>query len=99
MDNGFFSDHPFLGSMFDFDHDGSLDPAEAAFMGGMAAAYIDEAERSARESERRSSFWDDDDDDDEEEDEYEYDIFGDRVRKERRSDDSWDDGFASYDSW
>jgi len=96
MDNGFFSDHPFLGSMFDFDHDGSLDPAEAAFMGGIAAAYIDEAERSARESERRSSFWHDDDDD---EDEYEYDIFGDRVRKERRSDDSWDDGFASYDSW
>ena len=61
MGNDFFNDHPMLGSMFEFDRDGSFDFGEAAFMGALGAAIIDE-ERSSRKAERESRFWDDDDD-------------------------------------
>ena len=68
MSNDFFGNHPMLGSVFDFDRDGSLDLGEAAFMGAMGAAFIDEAERSVREAERESRSWHDDDDDSEDDD-------------------------------
>jgi len=42
MGNDFFNDHPMLGSMFEFDRDGSFDFGEAAFMGALGAAIIDE---------------------------------------------------------
>lgn len=91
MSNDFFGNHPLLGSVFDFDRDGSLDLGEAAFMGAMGAAFIDEAERSARDAERESHVWDDDDD---------YDEFGNRKRNKRRSDDLWDDDYDSEgDDW
>ena len=92
MSNDFFGNHPMLGSVFDFDRDGSLDLGEAAFMGAMGAAFIDEAERSAREAERESRSWYDDDD--------EYDEYGERKRKKHRSDDPWDDDeYDSEDDW
>ena len=59
MSNDFFNNHPMLGSMFDFDWDGSLDLGEAAFMGALGAAIIDEEERSNRESRE----WDEDGED------------------------------------
>ena len=62
MSNDFFNNHPMLGSMFDFDRNGSLDFGEAAFMGALGAAIIDEEERSSRKAERENHFWDDDDD-------------------------------------
>ena len=68
MGNDFFGHHPGLGSMFDFNNNDSLDFGEAAFMGAMGAALIDEAGRSERESKRRGSYWDDDWDGDESED-------------------------------
>ena len=87
MSNDFFGNHPMLGSVFDFDRDGSLDLGEAAFMGAMGAAFIDETKRSARDAERESHVWDDDD----------YDEFGNRKRKKRHSDDLWDDDYDSED--
>lgn len=68
MSNDFFNDHPFLGGMFDFDHDGSLDLGEAAFMGGVGAMFANEMERLSREAERDSFPWEDDDCDSEDND-------------------------------
>ena len=60
MSNDFLNNHPMLGSMFDFDRDGSLDFGEAAFMGALGAAVIDEEERSSRKDKRESHCWNDD---------------------------------------
>ena len=63
MNNDFFDNHSMLGSMFDFDRDGSLDFGEAMFMGSVGAAIVDEEERASRKSEREWHVWDDDNDD------------------------------------
>ena len=53
MSNGFFDDHPMLGSMFDFDHDGCMDPGEAgamaAFGSMVAAGFMHEDEEDEDE--------------------------------------------------
>ena len=70
MSNDFFNNHRMLGSVFDFDHDGSMSLGEAMTMGGIFGAYADEMERSSLKAERVSSPWDDDDDFDDEYDPY-----------------------------
>ena len=89
MSNDFFNDHRMLGSVFDFDHDGSMSLGEAMTMGGIFGAFADEMERSSRKAERESYSWDDNDDD--------YDEFGNRKRKKRHSNDPWDDDYYSED--
>ena len=61
MSNDFFGNHPFLGNLFDFDKDGSLDLGEASFMGAAAMAYRSEMERASRKAERERRSWYDDD--------------------------------------
>ena len=39
MGNDFFNNHPFLGSMFDFNRDGSMSLGEAGAMGAFGAMY------------------------------------------------------------
>ena len=51
MDNGFFNDHPMLGSMFDFDHDGSMSLSEAGAMGAFGAMYASEMMCASEEAE------------------------------------------------
>ena len=65
MSNDFFNDHPMLGSMFDFNHDGSMSLGEAGAMGALGAMYATEAMRASEDAEREAgdSPWDDDDDD------------------------------------
>lgn len=70
MSNDFFNNHRMLGSVFDFDHDGSMSLGEAMTMGGIFGAYADEMERSSRKAKREISPWDDDDDFDDEYDPY-----------------------------
>ncbi len=62
MSNDFFDNHPMLGSVFDFDRDGSLSLGEAAAIGAFGALYADEMMRAEEEAEReaRRSRWDDD---------------------------------------
>ena len=85
MSNDFFNNHPMLGSVFDFDHDGSMSFGEAMTMGGILGAFADEMTRDSERAERVSSdsIWDDDDDDE---------YFSDSKKHKRRK--SYDD----YDS-
>lgn len=60
--NPFFEDHPGLGSLFDFDRDGSMDPGEGAAMLAAANMFWEEAESAdgeptkERESEEKP-YW------------------------------------------
>ena len=74
MSNDFFDHHPLLGLVFDFDHDGSVNLAEAGAMGAFAAMFASEATSASEEAEREASrsSWDDGDDDDDDD----YDLFG-----------------------
>ena len=71
MSNDFFNNHPMLGSVFDFNHDGSMNLGEAMAMGGVFGAYADEMMRESEKAEREASDspWDDVDADD-------YDLYG-----------------------
>ena len=51
MSNDFFDDHPFIGSIFDFDHDGSLDFGEAGAMAAAASWAVNEYTRIIEEDE------------------------------------------------
>lgn len=56
MGNEFFSNHPMLGSVFDFNHDGSMSLGEAGAMGAFGAMYATELMRAAEESESGWSY-------------------------------------------
>ena len=77
MNNDFFNDHPMLGSVFDFNRDGSMSLGEAGAMGAVGAMFASEAMRASGEAEREAgkSPWDDNDDDD-------YDLNGSRGNEE-----------------
>ena len=64
MSNDFFNNHPMLGSVFDFNRNGSLNPGEAGAMGAFGAMIASEAMRASEEADRdaRESSWGDDDD-------------------------------------
>ena len=89
MCNDFFNNHPMLGSMFDFDRDGSMSLGEAGAMGAFGALYATETMRASEEAERESS-WDDD-----------YDLYGSKKGKKKAKRDSDydfdDDDFVEYD--
>ena len=72
MSNDFFNNHPMLGSVFDFNHDGKMNLGEASTMGAFGAMYATEAMRASEKAEReaRESSWDDEGDD--------YDTYGSR---------------------
>lgn len=72
MSNDFFNNHPMLGSVFDFNHDGSMNLGEAMSMGGVFGAFADEMMRESEKAEREASGspWDSDDDDDDDDDDY-----------------------------
>lgn len=92
MSNDFFSDHPMLGSMFDFNRDGSMSLGEAGAMGAFGSLYATEVMRASEEAERevRGSSWDDDD----------YGLHSGKKRKKnakRDSDYGYDDDYVEYD--
>ena len=62
MSNDFFNNHPMLGSVFDFNHDGSMSPGEAGAMGAIGGMFASEMMRASEEAEREASEsqWDDD---------------------------------------
>ena len=62
MSNNFFNNHPMLGSVFDFNHDGSMSPGEAGVMGAIGGMFASEMMRASEEAEREASdsLWDDD---------------------------------------
>ena len=62
MSNDFFNNHPMLGSVFDFNHDGSMSPGEAGAMGAIGGMFASEMMRASEEAEREASesLWDDD---------------------------------------
>ena len=62
MSNDFFNNHPMLGSVFDFNHDGSMSPGEAGAMGAIGGIFASEMMRASEEAEREASesHWDDD---------------------------------------
>ena len=42
MSNDFFNNHPMLGSVFDFNHDGSMSSGEAGAMGAIGGMFASE---------------------------------------------------------
>ena len=62
MSNDFFNNHPMLGSVFDFNRDGSMSPGEAGTMGAIGGMFASEMMRASEEAEREASEsrWDDD---------------------------------------
>ena len=62
MSEGFFDDHPMLGSVFDFDRDGSVSFGEAMAMGGVFGAFADEVIRDSEDDADDDGGLDDDDD-------------------------------------
>lgn len=81
MSNDFFNNHPMLGSVFDFDHDGSMSLGEASAMGAFGYMAASEMMRASEEAEREA--------------EYESDFpYGDGKKKKAKKesyDDFWDD--------
>ena len=77
MSNDFFNNHPMLGSVFDFNHDGKMNLGEASTMGAFGAMYATEAMRASEKAEReaRESSWDDEGDD--------YDTYSSRRSEEK----------------
>lgn len=65
MSNDFFNNHPLIGSVLYFNHDGDMSLDEAGAMGAFGAMYASEAMRTSREAGRDAggSRWEDDDDD------------------------------------
>ena len=62
MGEGFFDDHPMLGSVFDFDRDGDVNFGEAMAMGGVFGAFADEVIRDSEDDADDDSGLDDDGD-------------------------------------
>ena len=62
MSNDFFNNYPMLGSVFDFNHDGSMSAGEAGAMGAIGGMFASEMMRASEEAEREASEsrWDDD---------------------------------------
>ena len=56
MGNDFFNDHPMLGSMFDFDRDGSMSLGEAGAMGAFGYMFASETMRASEEGEDDEGF-------------------------------------------
>lgn len=88
MGNDFFNNHPMLGSVFDFDHDGSMSIGEAGAMAALGSMAATELMRATEESE---SGWD-------------YSTASKKKKKSKSlaSDfyddfDSYDDDFVEYD--
>ena len=50
MSNDFFNNHPMLGSVFDFNHDGSMSPGEAGAMGAIGGMFASEMMRASEEA-------------------------------------------------
>ena len=76
MSNDFFNNHPMLGSVFDFNRDGSMSPGEAGTMGAIGGMFASEMMRASEEVEREAgeSRWDDD---------YDRDSFGGKKGKKK----------------
>ena len=81
MSNDFFNNHPMLGSVFDFNHDGSMSLGEAGAMSSVGAMFASEAMRVSEEAERETSEspWDDDDN---------FDLYGSRNYEKNAESDS-----------
>ena len=62
MSNDFFNNNPVLGSVFDFNHDGSMSAGDAGAMGAIGGMFASEMMRASEEAEREASEsrWDDD---------------------------------------
>ena len=56
MSNDFFNNHPMLGSVFDFNHDGSMSPGEAGAMGAIGGMFASEMMRASEEAEREADY-------------------------------------------
>ena len=56
MSNDFFDDHAMLGSMFDFNHDGSMNLGEAGAMAAFGRMAASELLRATEESERENDY-------------------------------------------
>lgn len=100
MSNEFFDKHPMLGSVFDFDRNGSMSFDEAVAMGSLGTMFATEAMRASEEADHEAikSPWDDndfeDDDDDFDIDDDDDDEFG-----YLDSDDDDDDGLDDEDGY
>ena len=86
MSNDFFNDHPLLGSMFDFNHDGSMNLGEAGAMGAFGSMAASELMRATEETER----------------EYDYASTSKKGKRKKKArdycfDDDYDDDFVEYD--
>ena len=56
MSNDFFDNHPMLGSVFDFNHDGSMSLGEAGAMGAFGYMAASEMMRASEEAEREADY-------------------------------------------
>ena len=84
MGNDFFNDHPMLGSIFDFNHDGSMSLGEAGAMGAFGTMAAREMMRASEEAEREAEYDTD----------FPYEGGGKKKKKKAKKesyDDLWDD--------
>ena len=97
MSNEFFDKHPMLGSVFDFDRNGSMSLDEAVAMGSLGTMFATEAMRASEEADHEAikSPWDDDDFEDDDD----FDIDDDDEFGYLDSDDDDDDGLDDEDGY
>ena len=83
MGNGFFNNHPGLGSVFDFNHDGNMNLGEAGAMGALGNMAASELMRASEESDRERD--------------YDFEPCYSKGKKDSDYEDLFDDDYDEYD--